>query len=71
MFLTAEELQEILQEEEVYIRTLRDKWTSFKMDEVDEHKLRMGKRTELLGYLEHRKTKPFEYEDRGSDRNMH
>ena len=71
MFLTAEELQEILQEEEVYIRSLRDKWAPLKMDEIAEHKLRMGKRTELLGHLEHSKTRLVEYEDRGSDRNMH
>ena len=71
MFLTADELQKILEQEEVYIRSLRDKWAPLKMDEIAEHKLRMGKRTELLGHLEYSKTRPVEYEDRGSDRNMH
>ena len=71
MFLTADELTGILKDEDRYIKVLKDRWSTFVLDEDAEHKLRIGKRTELLGDLEARKRKPEIVEDRASDRNMH
>jgi hypothetical protein len=71
MFLTADELTGILKDEDRYIKVLKERWSTLVLDEDAEHKLRIGKRTELLGDLEARKSKPEIVEDRASDRNMH
>lgn len=71
MFLTADELTGILKDEERYISGLKSRWSPFVLDDESEHKLRIGKRTELLAELEAKKLKPRVIEDRATDRNMH
>jgi hypothetical protein len=55
MFLEPDELSTLLKEEDAYISFLKDKWQQQSLPSDTEHKLRMGKRVELLGDLQARK----------------
>lgn len=57
MFLEAGELEAILEQENQYLATLRNRWGTDMLTEKAVHDLRMGKRTELLGDLQAKKEK--------------
>jgi hypothetical protein len=52
MFLEPEELSELLRQEDSYIASLMKKWGQKELPKETEHKLRIGKRIELLGDLQ-------------------
>jgi len=58
MFLEANELSELLEEEQAYIDALKKRWGVCDLPKQSERDLRMGKRTELLGDLQFRKSQP-------------
>ena len=55
MFLEAKELSELLRQEDSYIASLLERWQQKELPKDIEHKLRIGKRIELLGYLQAKK----------------
>ena len=55
MFLEPEELSALLREEDEYISSLLKKWQQKELSPETEHKLRIGKRLELLGDLQNKK----------------
>jgi hypothetical protein len=52
MFIKAEDMSEILRQEQEYIDSLRSRWGGVELFPNAEQALRMGKRSELLGDLE-------------------
>jgi hypothetical protein len=54
MFLEGDELSALLKEEDSYIASLLLKWQIKELPQETEHKLRIGKRLELLGDLQSR-----------------
>lgn len=58
MFLEPEELTALLREEDSYISSLLNKWQQKELPADTEHKLRIGKRLELLGDLQSKKEAP-------------
>jgi hypothetical protein len=52
MFIKAEDMAEILRQEQQYIDSLRARWGGVELLPSAEQALRMGKRSELLGDLE-------------------
>ena len=55
MFLEPNELNALLKEEDTYIAFLKAKWQQQILPDDTEHKLRIGKRVELLGDLQAKK----------------
>lgn len=58
MFLDPEELTALLREEDAYIASLKNRWQQKELPQETEHKLRIGKRLELLGDLQNKKEVP-------------
>ena len=55
MLLEPNELSALLKEEDAYISLLKKKWKQQSLPDDTEHKLRIGKRVELLGDLQAKK----------------
>ena len=55
MFIKSDDLSEILRQEQEYIDSLRARWGGVELLPNAEQALRMGKRSELLGDLEHQR----------------
>jgi len=53
MFIKPEDLSDILRQEQEYIDSLKARWVGVEMLPHAEQAIRMGKRYELLGDLEH------------------
>jgi hypothetical protein len=53
MFIKSDDMSEILRQEQEYIDSLRARWGGVELLPNAEQALRMGKRYELLGDLEH------------------
>lgn len=58
MFLEPDELTALLRAEDEYIASLLGKWQQKELPPETEHKLRIGKRIELLGDLQSQKKAP-------------
>jgi hypothetical protein len=52
MFIKAEDMSEMLRQEQEYIDSLRSRWGGVELLPIAEQALRIGKRSELLGDLE-------------------
>ncbi len=55
MFIKSDDMSEILRQEQEYIDSLRARWGGVELFPNAEQALRMGKRSELLGDLEHQR----------------
>jgi hypothetical protein len=55
MFIKSDDMSEILRQEQEYIDSLRARWGGVELLPNAEQALRMGKRSELLGDLEHQR----------------